>query len=135
MKFDRVWHPYYLWEEFQYGMWNEASDKKKQLAIAVKFTGDHKEYGKYMNRVINEWPISCENALTDYALNRRAWLGHAACALYARLPEHIVREAWGHLTDEQQLLANREASHYISVWERNYAKSLGLCEHMEIEML
>ena len=107
-------------------MWSEATNHDEQLRLAIAFTSDAREYGKFMRRVIREWPISSENALTDRALNRRAWVGHAACALAHGLPEYIVREAWGHLTDEQQFLANKEAERAIAEWENAYATDRGL---------
>ena len=88
-----------------------------------------------MMEVVNHWPVSCENALTDYSLNRKAWIGHAACALAINCPEDIVRQAWKELSYEQQLLANEEARKAIQVWEYNYRKSKGICESVGSEML
>jgi len=73
--------------------------------------------------------------LTDSNLNRKAWIGHAACAMALGCPEDITREAWGRLTDEQRILANREAERAIQQWERGYAKSIGLCKQVESQML
>lgn len=121
-KFKRVYHHYLDWEELDYGMWSYSSDKKRHLAKAVEFTGNHRLYGRFMMRVVSEWHISCENALTDYSLNRKAWVGHAACALAIGCPEYITREAWGLLTDEQRILANKQAERAITRWEKNYRK-------------
>lgn len=107
-------------------MWGDVDDRKAHLANAIAFTGDAKLYGSYMMRVIYEWPISCENALTDSSLNQKAWVGHAACAMAIGCPEDITREAWGKLTDEQRLLANKEADRAIREWRHNYAKDRGL---------
>lgn len=120
MKLPRIYHPWTRWEEISFNMWGDVPDRKAAVAQAIEFTGDHVLYGSYMRRVIVEWPISCENALTDYSLNRRAWLGHAAVALALQLPEDVTREAWKHLSDEQQLLANKEASRAIQRWEHAY---------------
>ena len=127
-KFKRVYHPYELWEEIKFGMWDDVSDEKEWLEKAILFTGDHKLYGSFMMRVVYEWPISCENALTDYNINRRAWVGHAACALGMGCPEHITRKAWRFLSYEQQYLANEEAGRAIRAWGNNYFKSQQLCE-------
>lgn len=135
MKFDRVFHPVFAWEEIEANMWGTVSDRALFLRRAISFTGDHKKYGRFMMRVAIEWPVSCENALTDYSLNRKAWIGHAACAMALGCPEDITREAWGKLTDEQRLLANREAERAIQHWERGYAKSVGLCGQVESESL
>jgi hypothetical protein len=134
-KFPRVYHPWWLWEEVKANMWGEVNDRKRYLRKAVKFTGDYKLYGKFMMRVVNEWRYSCENALTDHALNRRAWVGHAACAMAIACPENITRQAWGMLTDEQRILANKEADRAIRVWENSYAKSIGLSDNMGTPLL
>lgn len=134
-RLSRVYHPINAWEEIKHNMWGSVSDKAAFLEKAIKFTGDHILYGRYMMRVINEWPISCENALTDYSLNRKAWIGHAACALAFKCPENIVRKAWKELTYEQQSLANRQAIAAIGKWEENYRKGKKLCEDVAQQML
>ena len=111
-------------------MWDSPKDKKHQFSEAIKFTGDHLLYGMYMMRVAEEWKFSCENSLTDYSLNRKAWIGHAACALALGIPESVVREAWGYLRYEQQLLANSQADRAIRFWEDSYRKNKGLCEYV-----
>ena len=126
MRFERVYKPYWEWEEIDANMWGTVSNRKQATETSIQFTGNHKLYGRFMLRVINKWRNSCENALTDYSLNRKAWVGHAACALAHGIPEDITRLAWGKLTDEQRLLANKEAERAIQIWELNYAKSLGL---------
>lgn len=135
MKLNRVYHPVSKWEECNFNMWGEVEDRAAALKLAIEFTGNHEKYGSYMQRVIREWPISCENALTDYNLNRRAWLGHAACAMFAKIPEDITREAWRHLTNEQQLLANNQAERAIRDWEIDYEKGRGIYTDMEAQML
>lgn len=127
MRLPRIYHPVSKWEECNYNMWGDCDQRQVVLKQAIVFTGNAEHYGSYMQRVIHEWPISCENALTDYNLNRKAWLGHAACALYARIPEDVTREAWGTLTNEQQLLANNQARAAIQTWEINYRKGHKLC--------
>lgn len=122
-KIDQVWRDVKDWEEIPHNMWGEVSDAKYSLEQAIAFTSDSKLYGSFMNRVINEWPVSCENALTDKLLNRKAWLGHAAVALALNIPEDITRKAWGFLTDEQKFLANKEAERNIAIWEHNRIES------------
>lgn len=125
----RIYHPVHLWEEMRFNMWGSTENKRQQLQEAITFTGNAELYGSYMQRVIREWPYSCENALTDRSINRRAWIGHAACALAIRCPENIVRQAWGHLTNDQQYRANGEASKAIADWESQRADS-GIRESM-----
>lgn len=134
-KFKRIWHPFHKWEEVQFNMWGKVENRRDFYEKAIIFTGNHKLYGSYMIRVVNEWPVSCENALTDYYMNRKAWIGHAACALAIGCPEDITRQAWKELTYEQQYLANTEASRAISSWENMYIQSKELCESLEGPML
>lgn len=129
-KFKRVWHPYDMWEEVKFNMWGKVDDNRLYLDKAIEFTGDHKLYGSFMMKVVNDWPYSCENALTDYHMNRRAWIGHAACALAIGCPENITRQAWKDLSYEQQYLANKEASRAIRAWENMYIESGKLRESM-----
>lgn len=134
-KIERVWRPWTEWEEVQHNMWGDVHDSKMMLECAVAFTGDAALYGSYMQRVIREWPVSCENALTDPYLNRKAWIGHAAVALAMGCPEDITRKAWGKLTDEQQHLANMEAVRAIQSWEDNYRANKQLCPDLEEPLL
>lgn len=125
----QVWHHYETWEEFHAGMWRIISNEEARalLPLAIEFTADHAIYGSYMQRVIKEWPISCEHNLTNTAMNRRAWIGHAACCLAIKCPENITRQAWKHLTLKQQDDANAQADLAIMKWEQWYAeKDFGL---------
>lgn len=135
MKLKRVYHPVSSWEEVASGMYSDVTDKKAWLEKAVRFTGDHVLYGQAMMRVINEWPVSCENALTDSNINQKAWVGHAACALEFNCPEDIVREAWGMLSDEQRILANKQADRAIRQWRADYETRHGLRENMAGSLL
>lgn len=126
-KIKRVYRNYSEWEEVKHNMWGKVSDREKARTAAIDFTSNHKEYGFFMNRVVLEWVVSCENALTDNMINRKAWIGHAACALALSCPEDIVRQAWGELTTNEQFLANTEAERAIRLWEFNYKKNNGIC--------
>lgn len=114
---ERIYHPYWDWEEIDFNMWGTVKDRAKYLKEAIEFTGDHKKYGRFMMRVATEWTRSCEHNLSNKTQNRKAWIGHAACAMAFGCPEDIVREAWSHLSEEQQKLANDQADKAIKYWE------------------
>lgn len=116
-------------------MWGDVQDRKAMLERAIAFTGDHKLYGSYMRRVVSEWPNSCANALTDIGMNRKAWIGHAACAMALGCPEDITRKAWGFLSDEQRVLANAEAAAAIQSWEDGGKPRSGICKNVDVQML
>jgi hypothetical protein len=121
---ERIFHPYWMWEEAETKMWVSISGeaRKRLLQEAIEFTGNHQLYGAWMLRVIHEWPFSCAHNLSNVTLNRKAWLGRAACAHAFDCPEDIVREAWGYLTEFQQTEANYKAQTAINLWEELYAK-------------
>ena len=112
------WHPFWLWEEVRHNMWGNVSDKAAWLEKAINFTGDHKLYGSWMKKVAASWEYSCAHHLTKLGTNRKPWIGHAAVALAIQCPEDIVREAWGHLTRDQQDKANLAAQRAIEEWEQ-----------------
>jgi len=113
----RIFHPYWKWEEVDFNMWGRVKDREAALSKAIEFTGSHCLYGIYMRRVVHEWPFSCEHNLSAIDQNRKAWLGHAACALALQYPEDIIRQAWGRLSEEQQTSANNQAQRAIEHWE------------------
>lgn len=132
MGIEKVWHPYWDWEDYGAGMWRSvgsARERSWHLARAIEFTGNAKLYGSFMMRVIREWPIACEHHLTDGSINRRAWIGHAATCLAIQCPEDITRSAWGHLNQKQQDDANAEADDAIRTWESTYieGKTVRIC--------
>ncbi|MDB4261381.1 hypothetical protein N9878_00800 [bacterium] len=77
-----------------------------------------------MIKVVIAWKYSCEHNLSNISSNRQAWIGHAACAMAFNCPEDIVRAAWGHLSDEQRVQANKQADKAILHWEENYGVKL-----------
>jgi hypothetical protein len=109
------WLPYWEWEEVRFNMWGDVSNRKEWLERAIAFTGDHQLYGYWMLRVVEELPQSCMHNLSKRG-DKRSWIGHAAVALAIQCPEYIVREAWGHLSDEQQHKANDKAAEAIKYW-------------------
>lgn len=125
-----------LWEEIKHNMWGDVVDPIYMLEKAINFMGNHELYGEHMIKVINGWPNSCTNALTDDSLNKRAWIGQAACSLAIGCPEDITRKAWGKLTDEQRFLANKKADRAIKIWREKYErKDSSLYTNMEEQML
>lgn len=124
----RVYHRYERWEDYKAGMWKSlyGEERKNMLKRAIDFTGNHKLYGEWMMKVIDNWGISCEHNFTCEALNKQAWVGHAACCMAIGCPEDITREAWGYLTKEQQDLANLEADKAILEWFTRQADKKGM---------
>lgn len=118
-KIKKLWHHYLKWEDYQNGMYRTLSgeERAKLLTRALEFTGNANLYGDWMLEVVERWPISCEQNLSDVHMNRQAWIGHAACCMALGCPEDITREAWWMLTQEQRDEADAKAAFAIELWE------------------
>jgi hypothetical protein len=130
----KIWHPFTVWEDYKLGMWRKITGEERKSALdkAIQFTGDAKLYGSFMVKVLTEMPFACEQNLTGTG-NKRAWIGHAAVCLALGIPEDVTREAWGHLTTEQQDAANAEAQFYIDYWVMEHEeKNRGLHQEMGV---
>lgn len=117
----RIYHPYWMWEEVKHNMWGVVDNKFEMLEWAIEFTGDAEAYGSWMTKVVDDWGYSCSHNLSNKTQNRKAWIGHAACAYANKCPEDIVRKAWSHLSEEQQVKANKKAQEAIELWEKRNA--------------
>lgn len=120
MKINRVYIPYWDWEDWINGMWRKVENEDELLQQAVEFTGDHVRYGHAMKEVVIAWPNTMLNSLTNTSINRRAFLGHCAVCYKIGTPEYIVRRAWKLLTDEQRFLADDIAQKTINEWLGKY---------------
>lgn len=130
MRFERVWVDCKYWEELLHNFWGNSVSLKKDKLIAVNFMRDHKRFGQSMIKVVDEWKFSCINALTDYSINRIAWIGQAAVSRSLSIPEYVTRAAWKELSLYEQELANQQARIALRKWEQSYAKSIGL--HLDV---
>lgn len=122
----QIYHPYWLWEDFNNGMWRKESKlyELNTFDDIVEFTGNHVEYGIAMMEVIERWPYTMEHNLTNSSINHRAFIGHSACSYKFDWPEYLVRKAWKHLSKEQQDLANDEAEKAFKLWCKMQDRSL-----------
>jgi hypothetical protein len=119
---------YEKWEDFHSGMWRKLPKNEEESfrIIAIKFTGNHILYGAAMIRVVNEWPYTCLHNLSNTSINRKAFIGHAACSLQINCPEYIVRQAWWKLTEEQRIMADEQAEIAINLWEQRRKSGITL---------
>lgn len=114
---NQLFYSYDKWEDYQYGMYIEDSnDREHRVERAVLMFCDEYMCNLFMRKVCTDWEISCKQTFTNPQMNKIAWLGQAACCLYAGIHEDETREAWGRLTDEQREFANGVAKSNIERW-------------------
>jgi hypothetical protein len=115
----RIYHPYWRWEDYPAGFYNACSGEKKKelLQKVVDLFSNPDLTQEYMNRVVTEWKYSCEHNLTNESLNRIAYIGQAACCIYAGIPCTVTMEGWSLLTKEQQNKADSIAEKVLNNWK------------------
>lgn len=119
---ERVFHRYEKWECFNDGFFSNSIDDKENLKQhVVELFTDPAETEKQMNLVIDKWPHSCEHNLSNPSMNRIAWLGQAACCLYAEVPFKITMEAWSMVPKEFRDIADSIADKTIKKYLSNHA--------------
>ena len=115
----QVYHRYELWEDYQNGMYETQWTNEGELVLkSKKLLSNPKEFCNIASEMIDNWKIAAENNLTNKSMNRRAWIGQAACCYNHGCPELLTRVAWKELTDEQRTDANIIADGLIRRYER-----------------
>jgi hypothetical protein len=122
MELKQVYHPYNLWEDHKHGFYNNISGGNKTLMISqvVELFSHPSNTNLYMNRVLKEWPNSIEHNFTNPAMNKVAYLGQAACCLFANIPSTVTMEAWHQVPENYREIANQLAEDCIDKWIKNY---------------
>lgn len=118
----RVYHPYWLWEDYKCGFYETASGEKKKQHVekVVEMFNSAELTRKFMMMAIERWVYSCEQNLTNPAMNKIAYLGQAACCLYAGVGCMTTMTSWNLLTKEVQQRSNTIAKEVLSIWKENY---------------
>jgi len=121
---ERIYHRYEYWECFKAGFFkNISGDEKKELSSQViELFKNPKKTEKFMRKVISDWVYSSEHNLTNLSLNRVAWLGQAACCVYANIPYKITMENWRFVDKEKQKIACDIAEKVIKEYELSRKK-------------
>lgn len=117
-----IWHPYWDWECFKSGMWENRPADNGKIILAEKVLSTPELCRIYMTRSVTQWKKSAEHNLSKCWLNRRPWLGWAACCFSVGATEEETRMAWcNRLSIDQQDEANKIADEVIALWARKNA--------------
>lgn len=124
-KIKQVFYHYTLWEDYQNRMYDEIKEgRKERINEAINLLSNEKLLYQQMKRVTNEWKIATEQNFTNNQINHQAFLGQCACNIYKGVKEDETREAWGLLTNEQRIKANKIADIVYCEWQEQYLKKL-----------
>jgi len=117
-KGDRIFHTFEKWECHKAGFYapsveGKTADECKDMYR--EFLADGARFHNAAHGVINEWVNSCEHYLTNFAMNRIAWIGQAAMCYDTGIPSKFCG-GYNLLTDEQKDAANEIALKCLNEW-------------------
>ena len=124
----RIYHPYWLWEDYKSGFYNNPESEKKESykKSVLELFNDESVCRKWMFYVIDNWKYSCEHNLTNDSLNQIAWIGQSACCCYGGVPNSATMEYWSLLDKNIQDRADSIAMEVIKEWNKRN-KKIQLC--------
>lgn len=112
----RIFHHWEKWECVKAGMYSESDlDRDEALEMYATFFRDIARFTAAMIRVTQEWPISCEQFLTNDSINRIAWLGQASMCMDTGVPR-CFRAGFMLLSRDEQAAANQAAEDMLRHW-------------------
>lgn len=128
----RIYHPYWLWEDYKAGFYENCSGEQKQIYVEkiIEMFNSEKLTLESMFSVVDNWKYSCEHNLTNNSMNGIAYIGQGACCIYCGAPSTITMECWSKLTKEVQERANKNALQAIERWKENN-KFIQLCLNID----
>ena len=117
----QIFHHYKLWEDYKHGFYDNSSGNKKKELIkkTIELFSNENLTRKYMEKVVSEWTYSMEHNLSNPSMNKIAYLGQAACCLYANIPNIITMNAWNLVDIEKRNKADVTANLIIKQWEQS----------------
>lgn len=125
----RYWHHIDRWESVPGGLYAEASPNGMSAddsrSAYAEFLGNTTRFRAAIDRVVKEWPIACEQFLSNPSINRIAWLGQASMCLDSRVPCKY-RSGFALLDRNAQTQANALAEQALAAWLKDRMRS---CQH------
>jgi hypothetical protein len=121
----RIFHNYLKWEDWKRGMYRplqqDSPEAEELITLALHLLSSPRKLYRVMSLVSTKWRYASEMNLSHAAINRQAWLGQAACCYEYHVPEHLTKQAWWRLTQDQRDKANAIADRVILEWEQRHA--------------
>lgn len=117
-KKSRIFHTYDKWECEKAGFYAQSFDGKTSAQCEEMyrdFLADTERFRTAANRVIEEWKNSCEHYLTNFAMNRIAWIGQAAMCYETGVPSKYC-SGFNLLTESEKQAANEVALDVLNDW-------------------
>lgn len=115
----RIYHTWDKWECYPAGFYENQPPPGMTPGDAVasyaSFLRDTPRFRAALDRVLTEWPNSCEHYLSNENMNRIAWLGQAAMCIETRVPS-VFRGGFNRLDPLERRVANENALDALNKW-------------------
>lgn len=117
---ERIYHTWDEWECYPAGFY-ENKPANRDLSdddckeIYRDLLTDIPRFMKALDRVLAEWPNSCEHYLSNERMNRIAWLGQASLCIEEGIPSRY-RGGYMLLDDEEKAHADLTALSALNKW-------------------
>lgn len=115
---NRIFHTYDKWECHKAGFYASSVPglTKAECEEAYRsFLASPDRFERGLQRVLAEWPNSCEHYLSNESMNRIAWLGQAAMCIETGIPS-AFRGGFFLLSADEQQQANELALLFLNEW-------------------
>ena len=116
---NRIFHEWSDWECYPAGFYKDRPPKGMTVDQCEKayaeFLSDDSRFAAALEKVISEWPNSCEHYLTNEKMNRIAWLGQASMCIDSGIPSRFCG-GYNLLDDFEKEQADKLALEYLNKW-------------------
>ena len=137
----RIYHPWHKWECYKAGFYETTApagmSADEARLLYASFLRDSPRIEMTLASVVKNWPVSCEQFLSNENINRIAWLGQASMCLSTGVPA-CFRGGFRLLSAREQLEANGVAEKWLNRWIRmqgDEKQNTEICEPMETPRL
>lgn len=115
----RIYHHWEKWECVKAGFYDntppKGTDSESCCKAYADFLSNLPRFEAALQRVLLEWPHSCDQFLSNENINRIAWLGQSSMCIETGIPS-VFRGGFRLLSRSQQTMANAMAEKYLKIW-------------------
>jgi len=120
----KIYIKYNLWEDYKEGMYSlkKLVNKNELIKLNINLLSNPDLFYNTGIKLIDIWPNSCDENLSNKNINRLAWIGQASCFVNHKSPEYITKKSWKLLDVKTQNKANMVAYKILKHYEKRYNK-------------
>lgn len=99
-------------------------DLESELNKTLIYLKNHGKFAYHMEEVVNCWPNTMINHLTNKHLNKIAFIGQCAAFYGIQSTPRVTKLAWKRLTANEMNKNNESAEKILRLWEYHYMQKL-----------